>query len=769
MPTVNFPDMPSLLSAARSDKSQRGADRYPLRWILFDTFEQAREFIDTIDATPCHTGDWLAAGYPDTLLTYSELALHITRYVQMLPEGADCVITAFSELARFYATDHFYALLRILKGIEAAHAATRVYIPIVGMAGKMERLVPDSQLTLWQLHTAESHPDTRVVLCRDTYGVPHLEERYTVVHTLADWLAGAEQGSVSIICTSQCLYAARAAACPDNAFSFVDCDTAHSFITRGLGLDFSALGQGTDDLWRALARIVEPTTDFCFTHFAASRFNILTLGTPLDFVRLWFEHPDALHRWILTGWYTAEHDDNLTRALQADDDPNVFVRIALYRTSGAAHTAERSQLLNYAADHGANVPDSTADTIATQLRALAEQDGHAYAAAYLTRLTHAERTLAIEWIGAGQITPQAVAESMPDLAAYLAPTPDCAPQWAARYIDTYKQAKLHGGASADLEALLAECNANEITMRQWQNDLCTTRTLLQGRNDYEAIYWIDGLGLDWLPFMAWGLKRHGMRLCEAQVARALLPTTTACGRDDLLHLSADIASNKFGDLDSLAHRTGMTSTDKMIAELDTVAQAIERIATAAGGQRVAIVSDHGLTYLAQHYDGLALAGVEPHHHGRYGVAAGDLTADDRYVLLSDGHVCALTHRSLGIKTPQGLGAHGGATPEEVLVPVMIVEPDTADTWQATLLSTDIDTATPMVRWRITGLTPAATPTATYNNRTYRATHASGDEWVCGPLSLQAGKNTIALHADGRTEHYNITFRLAAVEDDPFDL
>lgn len=75
--------------------------------------------------------------------------------------------------------------------------------------------------------------------------------------------------------------------------------------------------------------------------------------------------------------------------------------------------------------------------------------------------------------------------------------------------------------------------------------------------------------------------------------------------------------------------------------------------------------------MAQFGAGLNLAGVETDHAGRCGHwLKGAALADNNYVVLDDGQtLCSLNNNSLSAKTPMGQGAHGGATPEEVLVPI----------------------------------------------------------------------------------------------------
>ena len=51
----------------------------------------------------------------------------------------------------------------------------------------------------------------------------------------------------------------------------------------------------------------------------------------------------------------------------------------------------------------------------------------------------------------------------------------------------------------------------------------------------------------------------------------------------------------------------------------------------------------------------------------------NVNKDNNYIILEDQKTyCSLSHKSLSKKTPEGVGTHGGCTPEEVLVPIFFI-------------------------------------------------------------------------------------------------
>ena len=69
-------------------------------------------------------------------------------------------------------------------------------------------------------------------------------------------------------------------------------------------------------------------------------------------------------------------------------------------------------------------------------------------------------------------------------------------QWLANPISVY----LFQGAP--IVNLSRSCLLyTSVAFDTWYQSLKTTRFLLAGRNDIDVYYWIDGLGVEWIPFI----------------------------------------------------------------------------------------------------------------------------------------------------------------------------------------------------------------------------------------------------------------------------
>ena len=346
--------------------------------------------------------------------------------------------------------------------------------------------------------------------------------------------------------------------------------------------------------------------------------------------------------------------------------------------------------------------------------------------------------------------------------------------WLAAYFDAYKKAKISNTYTEEIKTQIGKVNANEIAFDSWYQDFSTTRTLMMNRHDIDIYYWIDGLGVDWIPLIRKIINErnsNGIYLNEVKVARAILPTKTSVNKPDLQKLLPDgDVLQKSGDIDALAHQSSNLWPNIIVEEIQKVREIIEEILDKYNGKKIAIISDHGLTYLSQLCKGLGLSCVESNHHGRIAKrTSGTWTKDDNYMVLDDGlTACALNHKSLCDKVPKGQGIHGGCTPEEVLVPIFIISNrEIAIDWSAELLTTEISGANPQLRYEIKNVKATDVPYVLYDGRQYKLHRIEGDVFESEPLLINPAEKVVAITIGNRSIENEIEISAGAVEDDPF--
>ena len=599
-----------LKSIVIKDKDSSGMEastrnRYPLRFVLLDNFRDCSLFVDFVQeemgAMVQSVDKWIDPEYPDIMITHTELARRIIEHIKV-SNGQDCVIAPFSELARFYDNDEkktFDALLKTIKAIEAGVSATekhqRVYIPIVGLEGKMETFNNDSQSIIWRLRSDEKELTYRLVLTNGkTYGVKGLEKHYTIANTIFEWLNiwkdADKQVSPNIICTSKSIFANQIFAQPDNAFTFVPCDDAYEFLTKGLQLQFNGLSKiaGEEENWNELAESIDISNGFSFSRYVTDYFAVTEIENYDVFIKLWFDNPGGYERWLIAKYYQLKNagDGFICRILSKTNTltGNDFVeQMVLDMTEIESEMSIRQYCLREAAKRNVVLREAVETTLNKRLQAIADKYNAASALKYCTGITIKEKELTIAWLGKGLISIDQIKSFYPDLYHYYSVPVGVSlniPEWLTRYMSEYKKAKIANVYTAQIESSIKTINSSEVIFDGWYQNFKTTRTILKGRGDIEVFYWIDGLGIEWIPLVKEIIREKNNQhifLNDIKIARALLPSKTDINKADLHKLMPkNNQMMKEGDLDNLAHQSSNLWPNTIIKEIKMVRDIIER-------------------------------------------------------------------------------------------------------------------------------------------------------------------------------------------------
>lgn len=799
-----FGSLEDLYQEIETDKNWTGAEsslrnRYPIRFVLFENFGDFGEFVQVCQDHDVYVQSiekWMKEGQDDKLITYSQLAALFESYIKSLPAN-DFVIAPFSEITRFYDNMRYAEFDSLLKTIrliqspeEAQSGHQRIYVPIIGMQSKVSKFKDDPNIHIWEYHSGTEYDNYHLILTNGTtYGVKGLEERYTLCEDLRHWIAlwknvGAKI-KPQIICTSKCIFANSDNAQPDNAFKYTVCNNAFEFLTEGLGINLGKLSLREEDMpyWEELASCID-VTDFDFDVFVNQRFNTLNLNDENAFVQTWFEYKDTFSRWLLKTYFVWKSGERsyLIRVLEnvtSLSTSDLFSQIATQifdEPLDEASTSQRLALLKEARRQQVQLKSLAEQKVKAKLSAMAAdpERGPLFAMKYMSPLTLSEQCLMVEWVGQGKIEKNDIKNLFPELYAYLLPSSIKTGKgngWTNEYFQEYCLSKVGNQETGSLAKKLKELNGSQVSFETWRDGFKTVKTLMHNRQDIDIYYWIDGLGVDWIPFMTQVIDKHkadGVFLNEIYVAASELPTVTSVNKTKLDEL-ANGKLEKIGDVDKFAH-TQKTYPAYLVKEFRIVEDAISKVLSLYNGKKIAFVSDHGISYMAQFGAGLNLAGVETDHAGRCGHwLKGSAQTDNNYIVLDDGQtLCSLNNNSLSAKTPMGQGAHGGATPEEVLVPIIIVSNQkNANAYSAKLQSSEIVASSPVLRYTIKGLSSIDTPFVTYNDVDYALHNIGGDVYESERLNLVNTSTRIILHIGDFKQTDNLSINTGAQEDDLF--
>ncbi len=804
----SFTTLEELFVHLNEEKNWTGAEvglhnRYPIRFVLFDNFIDFNEFIVNRPAGiyKYSIESIIDSDSPDSFITYTELSRDIRSFTKKVPAN-DFIIYPFSEMARFYDNSEnkeFDALIKTIRGeqapVDSQEAHVRLYIPIVGMQEKMGKFINDNITFIWEYKSGSDKGLYDLVISNGTtYGVSGLKDKYTVVSNLYEWLKLWEKGEAikqTIICSSPNIFINAHFAKPDNAFDYHECNNAYQFLTQGLHLDFGLMEEPTPEelpYWEQLAEQIDINT-FCFEDFVKERLDTFTLNNGCDFIKTWFDCDTDFDRWLLTLYYRNVADKN-SYIYKSVVQCNKLTKSELFSSIATLifdddnsdnYISERLLALKIAADHDVNITDLAKRKLSAKLCAIAttpEKGGYYKAVKLLTPFTDEEKQLAIEWVSQEKVSLNEIRNVFPNLYSYMQPLEinslEAGNQWVKDYFNAYRWAKISEIHTERVKELISERNASPTSFQNWTDNFKTVKTILYNRKDIDVIYWIDGLGVDWIPFIRDIVSRYSKEhifLNEIHIGVAGLPTTTANNKPKLQSLLPNgVILPKIGDIDSYAH-TSKDYPQYIIEEFSIVEKAIVKVLEDYNDKKIAFVSDHGVTYLSHLVDGLKLAGLDPDHEGRCAkITNGSFVKDDKYIILGDGvTVCSLTHHSLVNKVDKNHGAHGGCTPEEVLVPIIIVSPTkNANTFSVTIESDEISGTNPFIKFIIKGLSSVDIPTIKYNGVYYQLINLGNNLYQSERLNLVDTATNVGVYINNEIyDTYSIKISTGAKEDDLF--
>lgn len=294
--------------------------------------------------------------------------------------------------------------------------------------------------------------------------------------------------------------------------------------------------------------------------------------------------------------------------------------------------------------------------------------------------THEERTKIIEVISQALKSGKTIhefkmilMEKYPDLYLYLSKS-EYGDHELQSYLSQYKTLKIKDEFSLSFSDAAEKINFYDYDSRgKLLNDIKT--------NSSAYYLWIDGMGVEWIDLLLDKIAAvdPSMPAPEVLVGTAVLPTVTSANMDSA---DPDTVCKKLNDLDSIGHIKDKSDCNyysiiaKQFELISSVAQDVVQIAEAHPGMDIVITADHGMSRMAA--KGFhSMEGVKPQKAtevcslGRYcQFPEGSQLPSVSHTIKGDNVVAFKTHAHFTCPGYAPGEIHGGATPEEILVPVI---------------------------------------------------------------------------------------------------
>lgn len=296
---------------------------------------------------------------------------------------------------------------------------------------------------------------------------------------------------------------------------------------------------------------------------------------------------------------------------------------------------------------------------------------------HLTDNTLLERKQVLQWISHNGLN-DSISTVYPDLADYLAPFSFNCGDFGCKLTEYFKQYRFLKVTNALSEQFLSL--VDEYAKGAKYAKLPTRDSAIKDIQDPKSsyLYWIDALGIEYVPYITAVAKKKGLSM-KVAIVRSDLPTITSVNKsffdnwpgrmkykeealDDIKH--HDKGGYYFRDDEGAIH---------LPAELMVIKKAIERAATELAMHKCksfVIASDHGASRLAvlKKQEVKYETDTRGEHSGRCcktfdGCDLDNAVEENGYIVLKD------YGRFKGSRTAN-VEVHGGASLEEIIVPVI---------------------------------------------------------------------------------------------------
>lgn len=271
-----------------------------------------------------------------------------------------------------------------------------------------------------------------------------------------------------------------------------------------------------------------------------------------------------------------------------------------------------------------------------------------------------------------------LAERYPDLLLYFKES-EFLTGSLGEYIQTYKQFKIMDYYDRSVSDAALNVDTFEYDPR--------SKILNSIKCSKDAYYlWIDGMGVEWTDMLVnkvVGLNKD-LSNPKVEIGTAIVSTTT---KVNMNKADPETVSGKYNKLDSLSHIKDKSDCnyfsiiDKQFKLMEEIANMIVKLAEDNPGKAIVVTADHGMSRIAAKAfhtnQGLTPpAGSTVENLGRFCILQdGTLVCTPTHAYKEDNYLIFKEHSHFTCSGNAPGEIHGGASPEELFVPVITFKND----------------------------------------------------------------------------------------------
>lgn len=681
-----FSTLNELEEAINKDKTEFNisANRYPIRFIFLNSHEELKKIVNLLIKKGAKKKDL------SSFLISKNSWLSDDEIVRKIDEiNETSVIVPFSEFIRFSDPTSFTQILTSLALFE--NKGIKLYIPLVGLWERFENLFwshfykKTEWAPIWKLET----PSKQIKIYQVDYELSDKikPKGFELISNTAEWFDLWKKDDLhEFISLPKQLSLFYKNSFPDETFTQDIINTPKEFLSKIYDMNINIeYNESEKKYWDELLLDInkKDLKGFSFKDYFKEKFNIKDTDDldEVDYLDLYLEYPNlSYEKWIIRNFFIESKIYRKTYLYKCFDSPqplnnNGIARKVFYHIfnleNAEEYFEERRELLSHLKTKKVQI---SADAFENKFNSI--EDNYKKQLKYLTNTTLLEKEKILEIIrenGLDNIYSE-IKKIFPELYHYIDwnLSFEDIPSWIPEYFREYNKSKVLNTKTEKLNEILTEKNHPE-EFYKWYYSL----NKISNHPKDNRVIWIDALGAEWLPLFTHYLNEFG----EPYNKHVKLRTINTVNLPSATEFNKNKHDIKISDLDEYIHKNHYKYPNSLLDEIELIKKIAYDIVSTEPS-KVSIISDHGFTFLCtKHFGAKKIYDFkDASHKGRYlHVKDEDYTDDIDYLFTEteseshDNQKFLVSLRHVSLNNIPSHETHGGATPEEVLVPYIILE------------------------------------------------------------------------------------------------